>query len=165
MRRIAPPVRRMPRNRRQIIWSLLILLAAYALIWFQQHDTQHQIGQRPTTVLPDTSHYLGERFAGSLRSTSCSVFRATHRTMTTSSSSVRNMCSRTIQRRAAQIGLRGIKVPGGMAQHRAIAVRFFPIRFYPRSTRLSSTATTPTLDSTVGILSAPKSAHAHQRIT
>ena len=65
MRRIAPPVRRMPRNRRQIIWSLLILLAAYALIWFQQHNTQHQIGQRPTTVLPDTSHYLGERFAGS----------------------------------------------------------------------------------------------------
>lgn len=65
MRRFAPPVRRTPRNRRQIMWSLLILLAAYALLWFEQHDLQHQSGRAPNTVPHDTGHYLGERFNGS----------------------------------------------------------------------------------------------------
>lgn len=64
MRSSAPQLRRMPRNRRQVIWSLLILLAAYALIWFQQHGEQHQFGRQPNAFRPDTSHFLGERFDG-----------------------------------------------------------------------------------------------------
>lgn len=59
----ASPTPRLPRNRKQILWSLLVLLAAYAILWFREHSAASL--ERPLPhALPDTNQYLAERFNG-----------------------------------------------------------------------------------------------------
>ncbi len=57
---------RLPRNPRQIIWSIVALLAAYAIVWYQQHSTPSHLSQSlRDSLLHDTTRYVAERFPGS----------------------------------------------------------------------------------------------------
>lgn len=53
------------RNPRQILWSLLVMLAGYAILWWQQQHNTHPLRQSVADSITGDTLFVAERFPGS----------------------------------------------------------------------------------------------------